>query len=140
MVRRALLVSAVAVWSVTVVLNAQKPQPAAAPRECRAWAGKTLFGPKDSVVTPWVLVSVDGKSWTLHFPNRDPVPVRVLASGGDSIVMEFGPYSSIMRPGQMVTVRSVGHVKGNEMTGTFESHFAAGDVVRGKQTATCRQP
>lgn len=139
MVRRALLVSVVAVWSVTVVLEAQKQKPAAAPAECRAWAGKSMLGPKDSVITTYVLVSPDGKSWTEHFPNRDPIPAKVLASGGDSVVMEFGPYNSILHPGQMVTTRTVSHIKGKEMTGTFEAHFASGDVIRGKHAATCKQ-
>ena len=139
MPRRAFLISAVAVSGWCVKLEAQKQKPPTAAPACQAWAGKSMFGPKDSVITTWVLVSGDGKSWTQHFPNRDPMPARVLASGGDSLVLEFGPYSSIMRPGQMVTTRTVGHVRGKEMTGTFEAHFASGDVVRGKHAATCKQ-
>jgi hypothetical protein len=139
MLRRAVLVFALAVSGLCVKLEAQKRNPPTAPPACRAWAGKSMLGPKDSVITTYVLVSPDGKSWTEHFPNRDPIPAKMLASGGDSVVMEFGPYSSITRPGQMVTTRTVGHIKGREMTGTFEAHFASGDVIRGKHVATCKQ-
>ncbi|HVH66497.1 MAG TPA: hypothetical protein VM716_01370 [Gemmatimonadales bacterium] len=98
-----------------------------------------MMGPKDSVFTTWTVeVSADGKTRKLTFPGRDPIPVRVLASGGDSTVTEMGPYSSVTRPGQMVTTRVTEHVQGKELTGTFEAHFASGDVLRGKHTATCK--
>src|SRR5256885_15376566 len=70
---------------------------------------------------------------------RDPIPTRILAMGGDSIVTESGPFQSILRPGQMVTTRTLGHYKGDAMTGTFEAHYASGDVLRGKAAATRRK-
>ena len=53
--------------------------------------------------------------------------------------MEAGPYESILRPGQMVTTHTVGHYKGDAMTGTIEARYASGDVLRGKTTATRRK-
>jgi hypothetical protein len=136
MLHRALPLSVVALCGLGDAAMAQNP--AAAPA-CRIWAGKTMVGPKDSVLTTWMLVaSADGKTWRMKFPGRDPIPVRVLATGGDSMVTEMGPYSSISRPGQMVTTRTTGHVQGKEMTGTFEAHFASGDVLKGKHAATCK--
>ena len=38
--------------------------------------------------------TADTSGWTLTFPNRKPVPVRVVAVDGDSIVTEAGPYES----------------------------------------------
>ena len=72
----------------------------------------------------------------MKFRNRDAIPLRVLSSGGDSVVTEAGPYQSVLRPGQMVTTRISGHYKVDTMTGTFEAHYAAGDVLRGKAAAT----
>jgi hypothetical protein len=104
------------------------------------WEGTSMVGPKDSVFATWVLTATaDGKGWTEKFPNRDPYPMRIIGMGGDSIVTEMGPYPSVLRRGQMVTTRYVRHCKGNTMTGSFEAHYATGDVVRGKIAAT-RKP
>jgi hypothetical protein len=101
------------------------------------WNGRSLIGPKDSVVVPFVLtVAADGKSATTKFPSRDPIPTRILAMGGDSLVTEAGPYPSILRPGQTVKwLRIVAHYTGNTMTGTFEAQYSNGDVVKGTTKA-----
>jgi len=126
-------------WSITALVGlvtvaaAQKVSGAAG-----TWNTKTMIGPKDSVATTFVLtIAADGKSATIKFPSRDPIPTRILAMGGDSVVTEAGPYPSILRPGQTVTsLRAVAHYKGNTMTGTFEAHYTNGDVVKGKTEAT----
>jgi hypothetical protein len=102
------------------------------------WTVKGSVGPNDSVVvTSVVNATANPKTWTLTYPNRDPLPMRVVASGGDSIVTEVGPYPSMLRKGQTVTLlHSVGHYKGDTMTGWFEAHYSSGDVVKGKQEAT----
>ena len=104
------------------------------------WVGKSMVGPKDSVLSTWVLTATaDGKGWTFKRPKGDPYPVRIVAVGGDSIVTEVGPYPSVLRAGQTVTTRFVGHYHGRKMTGTFEAHYPSGDVVRGKLRATRRK-
>jgi hypothetical protein len=101
------------------------------------WDGKSMVGPKDSVFVTWVLTApADGKGWMLKRANRDPLPVRIIAIGGDSVVWESGPYPSMLRAGQMATTRTVGHFKGAKMTGTWEARYASGDVGRGKTDAT----
>ena len=102
------------------------------------WEGKSMMGPKDTVITTWVVTaSADGKAWTYKRAGLDARPMRVLAMGGDSVVTAVGPLPSVLKPGQTVTVvRTVGHYKGNQMTGTFEAHYASGDVVRGTVAAT----
>lgn len=101
------------------------------------WEGKSMVGPKDSVFATWVVtVTADGKGWKEKLANRGPYPLRIITIGGDSIVTEMGPYPSALRRGQMVTTRHVRHFKGDTMTGSFEAHYATGDVVRGKIAAT----
>ncbi len=102
------------------------------------WASKSMVGPKDSVITQGQLTATaDGKGWTMKYPGHDPIALRVVATGGDSIVTEAGPYPSIVRPGQTVTLlHIVGHYKGDTMWGTFEAHYSTGDVLHGKTTAT----
>ncbi len=101
------------------------------------WNAMTTIGPKDSVVARYVLkIAADRKSATIRFPGRDPIPARIIAMAGDSVVTETGPYPSVLRAGQTVTLlRSVAHFKDNTMTGTFEARYSNGDVLRGKTTA-----
>jgi hypothetical protein len=105
------------------------------------WAGKSMIGPTDSIVTTFVLtIAADGKIAATTFPNREPIPTRIIAMGGDSIVTEAGPYQSVLRAGQTVKMlRIVAHWSGKEMTGTFEAQYANGDVLRGKIRATRRK-
>ncbi|HYK83446.1 MAG TPA: hypothetical protein VEU55_09925 [Gemmatimonadales bacterium] len=107
------------------------------PAVAGAWIGKSTIGPNDSVAVIYVLrFGADGKSATLLFPNRAPIPTRIVAVGGDSIVTEAGPYPSILRAGQTVkSLRNILHVKADTMTGTFEATYANGDVVKGKTKA-----
>jgi hypothetical protein len=101
------------------------------------WAVKASPANDTVVVTSVVNATSNSKGWTLAYPNRDPIPVRVVASGGDSVVTEVGPYPSMLRKGQTVTLlHSVGHYKGDTMTGWFEAHYSSGDVIKGKQEAT----
>jgi len=101
------------------------------------WDGKSMVGPKDSVFATWVLTATaDGKGWTEKLATRGPYPLRIITMGGDSIVTEMGPYPSVLRRGQMVRTRHFRHFKGDTMTGSFEAHYATGDVVRGKIAAT----
>ena len=103
------------------------------------WVGKSTTGLKDSVITTTTLVATaDGKGWTEKLGDRVAMPVRILAAGGDSVVMEVGPYASILRPGVQVTTRSVTHFKGDNSWGTFQANYANAyrDVLKGKTSAT----
>lgn len=135
---RVLLLSAVVLAGSVTTAGAQKLAPAQRVNIAGIWAGKTMTGPKDSVVATFELkATADTTGWTLKFPGRDPYAARVVAMGGDSIVTEIGPYPSILRPNVTVTVlRTTGHYKGNRMTGTFEARYATGDVLKGKVSAT----
>jgi len=150
--RRLMLLCFVALVAHAAVASAQKPAAPAAPAApapaaglkasdvAGTWDGKTMMGPKDSVVATWVMtVAADGKSWTMTLPNRAPIAARIVAMGGDSVVAEMGPYESVVRPGQMVTTRSTGHFKGDAVNGTLEGHFASGAVLPGKWVETRRK-
>ncbi len=126
--RRHILSSIAALVGLVTIASAQKPKVAG------SWDATTMVGPKDSVVATYLMtVAADGESATIKFPNRDAIPARVVATGGDSVVTEAGPYPSVLRPGQTVTLlHSVSHIKGDALTGTFEARYDNGDVVKGK--------
>ena len=91
------------------------------------WEVKT-----DSGVASVIRVSANGKRWTLTFAGRKPIPLRVIASGGDSVVIQSGRFPSVLRPGQTVTrMREVGHFSGDSVIGTYEAHYAKGGVLNG---------
>ncbi len=95
------------------------------------WDGKHVLGSSAGVFASWVMkATANPNGWTLTLPGRGTFPVRILAVGGDSIVTEFGPFPSLLRPGHTVTMRSVGHFHGDSMTGTGEGRIDTGEVVR----------
>jgi hypothetical protein len=132
---RAFIMSAALLGMYVSAAGAQgiKPSDAAG-----TWHTKGSVGPNDSAsVMSVTTVSADGKTWSTKTGNGAPHAVRVVAFGGDSIVTEAGPYPSALRPGQTVSlIRSVGHYKGDSMTGTFVSHYADGKVATGKLQST----
>jgi hypothetical protein len=67
-------------------------------------------------------VQVAGDSWTLLLPGRDPIPARV-TTGGDSIIVDAGPYESVRRPGTQVSTHSVYRMSGDQLTGTTVAHY-----------------
>src|SRR5258706_4570003 len=71
--------------------------PAAAPISLKTVAGRyhvTSRGqsPDTSVVTYELNATGDTTGWTITYPNRHVVPVRVISVSGDSIVTETGPF------------------------------------------------
>lgn len=106
------------------------------------WEGKAVFGPRDSVVVPYVLTDTgDSRSWTLTFPSRAPIVIRVVTVGGDSLVTDAGPLASILGPEHGLTrLRTIVHYGGNALTGTFEVRYASGHVVHGRTEATLDCP
>ena len=101
------------------------------------WDGRSIEG--DSVVATWRLVSTaDSTGWTITFPEGQPIPMRVLSTGPDSVVVEFGPFPSPVT-NQPVTVRSVGRMEGRDrQVGTYEVRPRAmpDSVTRGRWEAT----
>ena len=107
----------------------KSPVPAAA---VGTWEGKSMIGPKDSVVATYVLtVGADGKIM-LALNGQPPMTSRLLAAGGDSTVTENGPYISVLKKGLNVTTKTTTHFKGNAMTGTFEAKYSDGSSLKGK--------
>src|SRR3989442_8076519 len=129
---RALCLSVLVLAGYAAAANAQEPaEPKGAHMKCSAWDTKTMAGPKDSVVTTSVLeATADGKGWTLKLANNpNAIPVRVITTGGDSMVMEAGPVPGALRAGPAgAAVRAAEHLDGNKMAGPLEAPYSPGDV------------
>lgn len=71
------------------------------------WTVRGMNMAGDSTLVTYELnATADTSGWTITFPGRPPVPVRVVAVAGDSVITEAGPYESSLRRG--VNVRTTG--------------------------------
>lgn len=104
------------------------------------WSMRTMREGSDSTLVTFGLVATaDGAGWMMTAPNRDPIPMRVVAVDGDSIVTEAGPYESLLRPGVTVTTRVVSRLREGRMVGTFVARYAtsgADSVLYGRTEGT----
>jgi len=104
------------------------------------WTMRAMPESSDStLVTFGMVATADGAGWMMTAPNRDPIPMRVVAVDGDSIVTEAGPYESLIRPGVMVTTRVVNRLREGRMVGTFVARYSpsgADSVLYGRTEGT----
>ena len=84
----------------------------------------------------------DTSGWMMTAPNRKPIPVRVVAVEGDSVVTESGPFESLIRKGMQVTTRSVNRLEGGKLVGTIEARYTtkSGDSVVYRRSEGTRAP
>jgi hypothetical protein len=73
-----------------------------------------------------LLATADSSGWTLTFPKQKPIPVRVIAVAGDSIVTEAGPYASTMRKGAQIRTRAVNRLQDGKLIATLEARYTIG--------------
>lgn len=88
-----------------------------------------------NVIETELLATANPSGWTLTGPNRKPIPVRVIAVGGDSIVTEAGPYESFLRKGVQVRTRAVNRLQDGKLVGTIEARFA----MKGRDSVAYRR-
>lgn len=82
------------------------------------WNVRSTLDGSDKVITYDLVATADRSGWTLKFPGRDPIPVRVVAAEGDSIVWEAGPFESVIRKGvQVRNSRVVGRLEDGKLVG-----------------------
>lgn len=117
------------------------PAPAAAPAAPAAAISLTTVAgryhvtsrgqsPDTSVVTYELNATGDTTGWTITYPNRPAVPVRVISVEGDSIVTETGPFTSVRRANIPVTTRTTYRWENGQLVGTTVAHYA----VKGPDT------
>ena len=90
------------------------------------WSVKVMPQSGDSVLLTYELnATADTTGWTITFPNRQPVALRVMAVTGDSVVSEAGPYESALRRGVQVRTRSVNRLEGGKLMGWTTATYAS---------------
>ncbi len=83
----------------------------------------TMEGSESTVVTYDMVASADRAGWSINFPNREPIPVRIVAVEGDSIVSEAGPFESVLRKGVQVSSRVVTRLQNGKLVGTTVARY-----------------
>ena len=105
------------------------------------WDMKTMREGSDSVLVAYTVTATgttDG--WMINFPNRPPVPMRVSVSG-DSLMMDAGPYESVLRKGVQVTTNTVSHLMNGMLMGRAVAHYSTGpDSVVMLRTEGTKKP
>ncbi len=86
----------------------------------------------------------DGWSFTVvsaaNPAEASTTPARVVAFEGDSVILEAGPFPSTLRPGEMVSTRSVYRLQNDSMVGVVQATYpASGETVTLNSTATRRR-
>jgi hypothetical protein len=106
------------------------------------WKVRSTDEAGGNVVETELVATADTSGWTLTGPNRKPIPVRVVAVGGDSLVTEAGPYESFIRKGVQVRTRTVNRLRDGKLVGTTEAHYAlkGRDSVAQRLTEGTRAP
>ena len=96
---------------------------------------KTATG-NDTTVNSELVATATRKGWMTNLAGRDSIPTRIVAMGGDSVVVRAGPFPSVVRMGQKVTTRETLHFKGDDVSGTIEARYGNGSVVKGSVKGT----
>jgi len=100
----------------------------------------TSTDPADTFVNEYQIV-IDETSWTMNFPDRDPVSVTAVADG-DNVITDSEPFESVRHPGTMVTTHTIFHMEGDRLVGDVTATWqtAAGDSVGQLRTEGTRAP
>ena len=106
------------------------------------WEMKTMNEKGDSTLVKYELIAkADPAGWELHFPKRKPVTAHVTADG-DSIMIDAGPYESVLRKGLQVTTHGVARLQDGKLVGTTVAHYAtkSADLVLHLKLEGTRKP
>lgn len=119
------------------------PAPIALADIAGKWSVRSMAESGDSTLVTYELVAAgDTSGWSLNFPKRKPIPMRVVAVAGDSIVTEAGPFESVLRKGVKVSTNSVLRLQNGKLVGTTIAHYATSgaDSVRNLRIEGTRAP
>ena len=112
-----------------------------------AWTGTVMAAGSDSVLALIELTATgEPTGWSMTVTNAsDPtkqavVPATSVVAAGDSVVVEAGPFQSVLRAGQEVSTHTVYRLQGGNLVGEMTATYpASGEAVALHSVAT-RKP
>jgi len=110
------------------------------------WDGKVTLAGNDTVITVTELTATaEPTGWMMMVANaKTPTkmtsaPVTSVVAAGDSLVVDAGPYSSVLRAGQQVTTHGVYRLQDGKLVGTVVATYpASGQMLTLHSEATRR--
>ncbi len=112
--------------------EAALPRPTALADVAGTWTVRGMNERKDSTLVTYQLkATADTAGWTIMFPNRPPIHARVSAVAA-GVVIDAGPYESVLRKGVQVTTHAVVRLENGKLVGTTIAHYTVttADSVR----------
>lgn len=101
------------------------PAPIALADVAGTWNVRGMNQTGDSTLVTYTFhATSDTTGWTITFPNRRPIPVRVVAVSGDSITIAAGPYESALRRGVQVTTSGAVRLQDGKLVGLITARYA----------------
>lgn len=89
------------------------------------WAMRVMADTGSAPLVKFDLVAgADTSGWTFNFPKRKPIPIRIVALAGDSIVTQAGPYESVLRKGVQVTTQNTMRLQNGKLVGITVARYA----------------
>lgn len=117
------------------------PRPIALSEVAGKWTVKAMNEARDTTLVTYTLTATaDTSGWTISFPNRPPIAAHVTVQGA-GLVIDAGPYASVLRRGVQVTTHGVYRLENGNLVGTTIAHYTTtgADSVRRIVTEGTRQ-
>ncbi len=100
------------------------PPPLALSSVAGKWSVKSMNEARDTTLVTYELTATaDTTGWTIAFSHGRPIPARVAEVAGDSVVVDAGPYESVLRRGLQVTTHAVFRLRDGKLEGTTIAHY-----------------
>lgn len=112
------------------------------------WDGTVTAAGNDTVLTLMELTATaDPTGWSMTVTNakvatmRTVTPVKSVVAEGDSLIVEAGPFQSVLRAGQEVSTHTVYRLQDGKLVGSIMATYpASGETVELHSVATRKTP
>ena len=110
------------------------------------WDGSVTAVGNDTVLTNLELIATqDPSGWTMKVTNANNptmttlVPALRVVAEGDSVIVEAGPFQSVLRAGQEVSTHTVYRLQDGKLVGMIQATYpASGETIMLSSVATRR--
>jgi hypothetical protein len=112
------------------------------------WDGTVTAVGNDTVLTILDLTATeDPTGWSMKVTNAKTPTMTTLVSGmrvvteGDGVIVDAGPFQSVLRPGQEVTTHTVYRLEDGKLVGTIQATYpASGETIALRSVSTRKAP
>ena len=93
------------------------------------WDTKTMPVDRDTVLsTAEVTATGTMEGWKLKIGGKT-YNTKVVAVAGDSVITETGPFPSVLRKGQTVSIHTISRLRDGKMVGVNHAKYSNGDTA-----------